>query len=906
MPGPDETELPPAEPDFSRRVVSRRGEAFEFPTAEEARQALARVDARGEPLFTPDTPDAREERRLRREYGDRPLSAGGAAAASGATLGLSDAAGAALGYGEDLANLRRFNEGATVLGEVVGGIAPVLALGPLGVAGEAVEGASLLARGARLATAPARLTAGLAEAAGSVAGTAVRGAGSTALRRAGGAITRLAAEGAVEGMATEGGRLVSEAALGDPDLTAQAILARLGSGALMGAGTGAVLGVGGAALGEGVRATRRAAGGAADLLRTSWRNTVGTDLSPTVARAWAAVSGAEPDDLARVLAMTPDGRRIRELGARGEAVFDDGTRDVVRSLDALSRGRAHATAYWSSGLKRDQLVGRVLSGRLTDQASVASEALARIGSFADDAVTNNALFSSGFGATARRIRDRARAYEERLANTVRNANLRGFGGATEAEAREAAIDVFQALDDLKRSVGAARASRPRGAPEIEPLNELYESLRQTLERGDLWGEAADIQATVNRAFTNELSTLRAYERRFLGGDGSRSDIDLFNSISTADSRAINNFLRQAGTVANETAEGTYEATIGSTRDLLRVMRDHLDLPANVQADVARALSGSETALSTFNRARSDAADLNQWRRVMSSSDSTARGILAAVAGGAVGGPLGAGLAAAASSPSVAVRALGTMERLAGGAGEQITDSIRSFLGRASRGGVRVATEAGRRGRLAAVTGIEAFRARVREMDEERDPRRAAASIAERMAGLDAAPAVRNAVLATAMRARQHLEANRPRPLTLDGQIVPDSRAMPSPEERARFMRIARATDQPLTVLSDMRSGVLTPEAVEALRVVYPQLYEQIRVAIVRELGEGGGEGLSYDRRLSLGVLFGVPTDPSLTPSHLAVMAQMYAAQYTQPPSQSPAPDVASAAMSGMDALAVRR
>ena len=911
---PEETaaaprEAAPSGPDFSRRVVSRRGEVFEVDTPEEAAALLSRVDASGRPLFEPDTSERREERRRRREFGDRPVAAGLAGAASSATLGLSDAAGNALGLGDELAGLREYNPEATIIGEVGGGVLPMLAFGPLGAAGEAAEGAGLLARGARALSAPVRAVGGAAEMTGDVVAGLVRGAGTSGMRRIGGTVARLATEGAVEGALGEGGRIITEASLGDPDLTAEAVLARLGSGALLGAGTGGVLGLGGGLVGEGVRATRRAAGGAADLLRTTWRRTVGTELSPSVARTWALVSGADPEDLGRVMSMTADGRRIRALGERGEAVFDDGTREVARSLDAVERGRAHVADFWGRGLKRSQVVERVATGRLLDQVEAGASSITRARDLARRVLDTPGDYAGGTGALMRRLDQVLDAHEARIADATNRARLRGFGGATEREAREAAADVFQALDEIKREIGRIRTNRTIvGSAAAGPLDEVYEGLRTTLERSDLWGEAADMQARVNAAFTRELGTRRAFVRRFLGGDGMRDDIDPFRALATSDTRVINSFLRQAGTVANETAEGTFGETLVSTRDLLRVMDEVLDLPENVRRDVAAGLAASDNAISTFDRVRSDAADLNQWRRVMSANDSTSRAIAASAAGTFAAGPLGAAIGAAAASPAVAVRALGTIERLASGAGTQIQDAIRGFV----RGGVaaaeRGARTAARRGRIAATVGATTFRERVRQLEEERDPRRMAERIAERLDGLEVAPTVRDAMIATATRARVYLERERPRPRTVNGQIVPDTDALPSPEEMSRWLRIARAVDSPLTILDDLRDGDLTPEAVRAVREVHPRLYEEIRNAVIRELARGGSS-IGYDRRIALGVLFSAPTDPALTPQALAINQSIYAAQ-TAPATPrrgtQPAPNIASAGFSGMDALSSRR
>lgn len=894
MPPPDRS------PDFTRRVVSTRGQVVEFDTPEAADEALTRTDARGRPIFVRDTPGARAARIERRTYGDRPIAAGAAGAARGATFGLSDAAGAALGYGEDLDALERQNQEVSLLGEVVGGIAPVLLTGPLGAAGGVAEGASLVGRGARLAALPARAVAGLADGTGGAVGGLLRGAGTSAVRRGLGTVGRVAAEGAVEGAFSEGGRIITEAALGrDPDLTAEGILMRVGSGAMLGAGGGAILGAAGATIGEGARRLRQATSGASDMARRAWRDSVGTELSPRVANAWALASGADPEMLTRWTSLTADGRALRALERRGDDVYDAGTREVAGSLDALERGRAHAADFWSAGLKRDQVVRRINGERIADQATVANDALARVRAFTSRVRdTPGDYFGSNVVARARAI--------DQVIEARASAMVRGM----ERGGTEGAADIFQTLDELKRAIGRTRADRSvaRSAAADE-LGEIYEGIRQSLERSDLWGDAAEIQANVNRAFTSELSSRQAFARRFLGGDGARDDVDAFRTLNTADTRTINNFLRQTGTVANETAEGTFETTIDSTRNLLRAMDENLDLPANVRADVARALSGSENALATFNRVRSEARELNQWRRLQAATDSSSRAIASALAGSVVGGPAGAALAAMASNPALAVRALGTIERIGAGASDQIGDSVRAFLRRGRASASDLATEGGRRARLATVGGVEAYRARVAQMDEDqRDPRRAIARMSSRVDGMEAAPGVRNALVNTMVRGSQYLAAHRPPSRDINGQIRPDLQAPPADEEIAAFLRRARVVDNPATVLADLQRGDLTPEAVEAMREVYPRLFEEVRNRVIRELATSGAE-IDYDRRLALGILLGVPTDPALTPEHMALTQSIYAASTAAAVNPRPtarAPNVASGMMTGTDALVARR
>ena len=63
-------------------------------------------------------------------------------------------------------------------------------------------------------------------------------------------------------------------------------------------------------------------------------------------------------------------------------------------------------------------------------------------------------------------------------------------------------------------------------------------------------------------------------------------------------------------------------------------------------------------------------------------------------------------------------------------------------------------------------------------------------------------------------------------------------------------------------IDDARRGKLRTEGVEALKVVYPTIYEGLRAQVHAAIAEKG-ERLSYQDRLRLGRLLDLPTDPSL-------------------------------------------
>jgi hypothetical protein len=84
----------------------------------------------------------------------------------------------------------------------------------------------------------------------------------------------------------------------------------------------------------------------------------------------------------------------------------------------------------------------------------------------------------------------------------------------------------------------------------------------------------------------------------------------------------------------------------------------------------------------------------------------------------------------------------------------------------------------------------------------------------------------------------------------------------------RFMRYVRAVADPLSILDDLRDGTVTQEGAEAVRTVYPELFQDLADTILTEL-EGREEPLPYEERIRLGILLGAPTDPTLEPAFVA-------------------------------------
>lgn len=129
-----------------------------------------------------------------------------------------------------------------------------------------------------------------------------------------------------------------------------------------------------------------------------------------------------------------------------------------------------------------------------------------------------------------------------------------------------------------------------------------------------------------------------------------------------------------------------------------------------------------------------------------------------------------------------------------------------------------------------------------------------------------APGVSQAMIATSMRAAEFLSSKLPPsrrdPYSLTPQAQTKSRA--SDAEVSRFMRYSDGVRDPLGVLKEARAGKLTREHIEAVKAVYPNLYDQIRTEVTNNLVDQKSE-LPYGKRIQLAIMLDIPTDRTLAP-----------------------------------------
>ncbi len=866
--------------------------------------------------FVLDTPEDAERRQFAR---DQNLTTEGVTAAASllreGSLGLSELGEEALGIREEVDRMREANPTAATLGDIAGLIAPALATGGASaearalaegaqVAREGAEGASLLSRAARAVTAPARGALTLGERAGGAVTRALAPEGAALGRLVLGRAAGGAVEGGLQGAAFEGGHILTEDALGeDPGDVADRMIASTGLGAVLGGG---LFGAG-ALLGEGLAATRRTGAHVADLARRQYATATGRELDDGVASlmgaladASGAVSGRDAGAIRSLTRLDAAGQRARQVIERGDEAIQEGTRALTDALDRALRASEHVTGEITGSLKTSS-VERVIGGDLTQQAETAVSALQRVRSLVASIEADGGLAGGIYGQGARaggaRLSEAARVAEDRIFAALRGDAL--------SEAQRGA-QLFSAIDDLKRQVGRARRyARERYAQEA--IDGLYADLRSPLENAETWGEgAAALQRESNAPWTRYLNWSGDFDRAFLR-EGESIAGAIGDRLAASDSARVDAFLRQLGTAGNESREQVFRDALAGLGELNESALRHFNLSPEASASAAELRTALRRVQDVYERVGDDARVLNQWRAIGGGS-----GNMGALQIGGLGalalGPIG-GVAGLLASPSSSVRMLGAIERMVRGTDGRIASSVRSFLTGGRETARRGASIAARATRRAASTGVQAYRERIARLDESHDAGRRAAELAESTGPLGrAAPRIQRAVQDRASQADAYLRGVRPRGMTTRGTLVVRPREhVPSRHEIDRFMRSAQAVDDPQSVIDGLAHGELTREGVDALRAVYPALYQRLVRQVVDDLARGDVDP-SYQTRIQLGMLLGVPTDPSLAPESIAMLQMTHALASPTPQATATqrVPDIASAYASDTDRIAARR
>lgn len=178
-----------------------------------------------------------------------------------------------------------------------------------------------------------------------------------------------------------------------------------------------------------------------------------------------------------------------------------------------------------------------------------------------------------------------------------------------------------------------------------------------------------------------------------------------------------------------------------------------------------------------------------------------------------------------------------------------------------------------------------YQARMDEIVRAQSPGAIDQAIAQRYPTSD--PDLHDAVVAQVQRGISFLATKAPKQTVLPGVLPGDGTWQPSMAAIEEFGKYVHAVNDPVSVLEDLAKGHVYAEGAETLKAVYPQLYQYAQKELLQAAPEMA-KTLPYPRRVMISILYGIPVDGTLNPSH---------AQYLQIPAP-PAPAPKGPATSG--------
>ena len=766
--------------------------------------------------------------------------------------------------------------------------------------------------------------------------------GGAATRATGSRLAGMGLAGAVEGAGLSVQQSAEQAFIEDSELTGEQLLAGMGWGALIGGGVG--IGIGGAQKLFGRAGSR----GATPLDSPS----VAPDaaLEATAARALGDVPPAPGlgsklrDALEDAQAATAgvDREALREVGA---------TRGL---LDPSSSGYKGRSLWWNRDAIRENATAK-LTGSLEQAADDASDVL--------DNVVDSGLKKSNIApkltgnheAMVAAARGELSRVREELGTAL--ARVDEFGNRrlllrqakyidSIAPAGDDAADAFIALDRTKRALQKdVKALRSSGSRSGDALGQMQsrqladflegsqERIRVGLEDAAVWGEAGKAQKAINGRWGEYLRTQQTFRDAFLRRvEG--SDYATGRPVYRVDPDKVASYIRKTGRQEGKLVDEYFRRHVDAREALAKEIGDAFETGGD---EVARLSASSKTIKSTLGELDETARAVNQIEAIMEAEGSSGTAGLAAVVGGVLGGVPGAaigGLLGAAAKPGTMIRQAAAIEQLARNVNLKIERGIGDFFERAASPvrallpqAKRVAGAAASKIRpIPTVTALELFRGkeadnqkaykkRVRELltATENFGANIRTQSAEALGGLpERAPKLSQAMVTTATKGAEFLKSKIPAPLVNTRSLTPNAQPLiVSDLEIAKFARYWSAVSSPLSVLDDLRRGTVAPEQVEALRAVYPKLYETVQNGVRSKLMDLDERGVivPYQARLQLDLLLNLDGagEPTASVEFMVRFQELMRASPDgggQPQPQPPARPVhlASRLRSGTDAL----
>lgn len=904
-------------------------------------------------------------------YGDSPATAFTAGALRGATLGLSDVAAVGIGNAlgldnqEGLREVQQRNPGMSIAGEVAGGVGALLGTG----GASAVVGA------------PARLAIKAGE-------SAVRGAGMLAAKTgsavaekvAANVLTKAGVAGLAEGALLGVGQTVSEAALGDPELTVQKALGNVGMGALFGGGLnlagrgvlegvkfGTLKGISAAAKSEGIPKTAREFAGWLGEKYGAAVNRSRGDFLPDeqMSKMWnrnednyqqKIIEHLDNEEglYRNIAAKFDDVRKFSDEleSATGKAakiqkeIIDENIGKITpQTIEALDddlaeelgaefiatrptlAGKTLAEAEKKIGVEKFDAAwakARKIVDDMDQMRKFMMEENKKYGTMIDpgsiselNKITDDLSMTIQSARKMSEISDALVKAKAQIGETTSIFNKpKELMSPVELRTKDALLPVWKSLKEASvdteifGDLGATLAAR------ADALNVLRNGVQDFDKQ--FFTYAKDNKGRFQRIedyskiagfFTNSAAKHKEKKRLALAGfeQAIEETIDSLKPIplKKIDDEIIN-LEKVKNAVVNQKQEAGKKERIDFLERKINRLQDQNNKIQAFNEEISNTINLAKQRKEQFDNALDVTEDVRGAINWLNQKTPTTGRIMQGFGTGAAVGYLGEKFAgidqtgsllaagtlagAALANPRAAFKMMMQLKSASDGLDKMATNAAKRFKNfdaalEKSTGVKKGFTQGVKQTLIRERLFIEgnteennekAFEKHVKDLTKlQSDPvglyEKVYDAVGEESA--EDLPITTQAMFDTAQRAVAFLDAKIPKDPYNQG-LYPD-KFVPSFAELDKYANYSRAVMKPKTLLKELESGNIKPETVEAVKAVYPRMYESVVTAVSNELLEE--KKIGYDKRIQLGVLFDIPTVKALQPDYLQRIMSNYAA-----------------------------
>lgn len=423
-------------------------------------------------------------------------------------------------------------------------------------------------------------------------------------------------------------------------------------------------------------------------------------------------------------------------------------------------------------------------------------------------------------------------------------------------------DTFKLLDETKTLLQkAGKAGATPSAAESEAVKEvlsLSNTVKTNLENPEVWGQAATMQQKMNSAYSEFTSADTAFKSFFMKKVAGEATID---------PGKISNFLKTA-----YKPEGTLKA---------QVFQDYVDKSNLLRkaigefgGDVSEKMAAHTEAFNQFQNLAGQAKAMQVFDK--------ADNLLGHV-------PLLSSV-----SPQRVVKTLGFLERSVNAVNESWMKELgKTFTAIGSEVGTSLAEPP-------AESSDEHLQVLAQLAS---DPAKLANAAKNATAFMSAsAPNVANAAQQQLIQIANYLYGKMPKNPNQAYLGSAGETWAPSDGDKAKFDRIVNAAQDPMSMLSELRNGTLSPDTAQTVKDLYPNFFDKTASGIAQYVAQKK-PSIPYERQLQLSHVFGVPMDSSMEPKAIKAFQSVYSsaqsAEDQHQQAQNSHPSVKSASSASM-------